>query len=121
MSERQERKKGQELMPAAFIGHGSPLNTLERNRDTTAWRVLGEKVPRPRAVLALRPTMSTSTPLWAGRRAWGSSIGGAFSARTFSARGPFGPRPASKLTCCPSRKSSKRVPVHAEEWKKYSS
>src|SRR5207342_3354491 len=34
-------------MPAAFIGHGSPLNTLERNRYTSAWRVLGEKVPRP--------------------------------------------------------------------------
>ena len=34
---------GQELMPAAFIGHGSPLNTLERNRYTDAWRVLGEK------------------------------------------------------------------------------
>ena len=33
-------------MPAAFIGHGSPMNTLERNRFTTAWRVLGETVPR---------------------------------------------------------------------------
>jgi aromatic ring-opening dioxygenase catalytic subunit (LigB family) len=32
VSERRERNKGQELMPAAFIGHGSPLNTLERNR-----------------------------------------------------------------------------------------
>ena len=53
MSERQERNKGQELMPAAFIGHGSPLNTLERNRYTTAWRVLGETVPRPRAVLVI--------------------------------------------------------------------
>ena len=44
---------GQDLMPAAFIGHGSPMNTLERNRYTTAWRVLGETVPRPRAVLAI--------------------------------------------------------------------
>ena len=40
-------------MPAAFIGHGSPMNTLERNRFTTAWRVLGETVPRPRAVLVI--------------------------------------------------------------------
>jgi 4,5-DOPA dioxygenase extradiol len=35
-------------MPAAFIGHGSPMNALERNRYTEAWRVFGESVPRPR-------------------------------------------------------------------------
>jgi 4,5-DOPA dioxygenase extradiol len=40
-------------MPAAFVGHGSPLNTLERNRYTDAWRVLGRSVPRPRAVLVI--------------------------------------------------------------------
>ncbi len=40
-------------MPAAFIGHGSPMNTLEINRFTSAWRNLGRKLPRPRAVLAI--------------------------------------------------------------------
>jgi len=40
-------------MPAAFIGHGSPMNTLETNRYTSAWRAFGESVPRPRAVLAI--------------------------------------------------------------------
>jgi len=40
-------------MPAAFIGHGSPMNTLETNRYTAAWRAFGESVPRPRAVLAI--------------------------------------------------------------------
>ena len=39
------------LMPAAFIGHGSPMNTLERNRYTQAWRAFGASVPRPRAIL----------------------------------------------------------------------
>jgi 4,5-DOPA dioxygenase extradiol len=43
----------QGLMPAAFVGHGSPMNTLERNRYTEAWRLLGETVPRPRAVLVV--------------------------------------------------------------------
>ena len=38
-------------MPAAFIGHGSPMNTLERNRYTQAWRAFGMSVPRPRAIL----------------------------------------------------------------------
>jgi len=40
-------------MPAVFIGHGSPMNTLERNRFTDAWRELGKTLPRPRAVLAI--------------------------------------------------------------------
>lgn len=40
-------------MPAAFVGHGSPMNTLEVNRFTSAWRDLGRKLPRPRAVLAI--------------------------------------------------------------------
>jgi len=38
-------------MPAAFLGHGSPMNTLERNRYTQAWRAFGASVPRPRAIL----------------------------------------------------------------------
>jgi 4,5-DOPA dioxygenase extradiol len=40
-------------MPAAFIGHGSPMNALERNRYTEAWRWLGQTVPRPRAILVV--------------------------------------------------------------------
>ena len=40
-------------MPAAFIGHGSPMNTLESNRYTSAWQVLGRSLPKPRAVLAI--------------------------------------------------------------------
>ena len=42
-----------QLMPAAFIGHGSPMNTLEVNRYTCAWRELGQRLPRPRAVLSI--------------------------------------------------------------------
>ena len=40
-------------MPAAFLGHGSPMNALERNRFTDAWRVFGASVPRPRAILVV--------------------------------------------------------------------
>lgn len=40
-------------MPAAFVGHGSPMNTLEVNGFTQTWRALGGAVPRPRAVLAI--------------------------------------------------------------------
>jgi hypothetical protein len=41
------------LMPAAFFGHGSPMNALETNRYTVAWRSFGESVPRPRAILVV--------------------------------------------------------------------
>lgn len=40
-------------MPAAFIGHGSPMNTLDDNKFTDSWRRLGDSVPRPRAVLVV--------------------------------------------------------------------
>jgi 4,5-DOPA dioxygenase extradiol len=40
-------------MPALFIGHGSPMNTLERNGFTEAWRALGDRLPRPRALLVV--------------------------------------------------------------------
>jgi 4,5-DOPA dioxygenase extradiol len=40
-------------MPVLFIGHGSPMNTLERNGFTDAWRSLGERLPRPRALLVI--------------------------------------------------------------------
>jgi len=38
-------------MPAAFLGHGSPMNALERNRFSDAWRAFGAATPRPRAIL----------------------------------------------------------------------
>lgn len=38
-------------MPAVFIGHGSPMNTFESNRFTTAWRNLAHQMPRPQAIV----------------------------------------------------------------------
>jgi 4,5-DOPA dioxygenase extradiol len=40
-------------MPAVFVGHGSPMNTLESNRFTRTWCALGASMPRPRAILAV--------------------------------------------------------------------
>ena len=40
-------------MPALFIGHGSPMNTLELNGFTRAWREMGRQLPRPRALLVV--------------------------------------------------------------------
>ena len=41
------------VMPAAFIGHGNPMNALEVNRYTASWRAFGTAVPRPRAILVV--------------------------------------------------------------------
>ncbi len=40
-------------MPALFIGHGSPMNALQDNDLTRSWTALGEKLPRPRAILCI--------------------------------------------------------------------
>ncbi len=40
-------------MPAVFLGHGSPMNTLARNRYTESWRAIGRSVPQPRAILCV--------------------------------------------------------------------
>jgi 4,5-DOPA dioxygenase extradiol len=40
-------------MPAAFFGQGNPMNALETNRCTAAWRAFGAAVQRPRAILVV--------------------------------------------------------------------
>lgn len=40
--------------PAAFLGHGNPMNALENNRSTDAWRTFANSAPEPpRAILAI--------------------------------------------------------------------
>ncbi|HVC71671.1 MAG TPA: 4,5-DOPA dioxygenase extradiol [Acidimicrobiales bacterium] len=52
--------------PALFIGHGNPMNAIESNVYSDAWRALGASLPRPRAVLSIsahwyvRTTMVTA-------------------------------------------------------------
>lgn len=40
-------------MPAIFFGHGNPMNALMDNEFSSAWKALGRKLPRPRAVLCV--------------------------------------------------------------------
>lgn len=40
-------------LPALFVGHGSPMNTLEDNANSRAWRDWGRRLPRPQAILAI--------------------------------------------------------------------
>jgi 4,5-DOPA dioxygenase extradiol len=45
--------KAHTRMPVVFFGHGSPMNTLERNKYTESWRALGESIPQPKAILCV--------------------------------------------------------------------
>jgi len=40
-------------MPVLFVGHGSPMNAIEDNPWSRAFRALGGQLPRPRAILAV--------------------------------------------------------------------
>jgi 4,5-DOPA dioxygenase extradiol len=40
-------------MPAIFFGHGNPMNALEDNAYTKAWREIGRALPKPKAVVAI--------------------------------------------------------------------
>lgn len=51
-SQRDASRSGS-AMPAAFIGHGSPMNAVEINRYTRAWRQFGQTVTTPRAILVV--------------------------------------------------------------------
>jgi len=40
-------------MPLLFVGHGTPMNAIESNGYTEAWRAIGKALPRPRAILVV--------------------------------------------------------------------
>ena len=40
-------------MPALFVGHGNPMNAIEDNDYSRAWRRMGESLPRPQAILCV--------------------------------------------------------------------
>ncbi len=41
------------LTPTIFFGHGNPLNALAENAYTEAWGLIGQRVPKPKAVLCI--------------------------------------------------------------------
>ena len=40
-------------MPVLFVGHGSPMNALEDNEFTRAWKRVAADIPRPKAILCI--------------------------------------------------------------------
>lgn len=40
-------------MPTLFIGHGSPMNAIEDNEYTNAWKEIGKRIRKPEAILSV--------------------------------------------------------------------
>lgn len=40
-------------MPVLFVGHGNPMNAIERNEFYRSWNELGRRLPKPKAVLCI--------------------------------------------------------------------
>lgn len=41
------------ILPAIFFGHGNPMNAVSSNIYTESWRGIGERMKKPRAILAI--------------------------------------------------------------------
>ncbi|MEQ1733478.1 MAG: 4,5-DOPA dioxygenase extradiol [Bacteroidia bacterium] len=46
------KEQGEE-MPVLFIGHGSPMNAIEDNEFTLAWKAVAHTIPQPTAILCI--------------------------------------------------------------------
>ena len=40
-------------MPAIFFGHGNPLNAVQRNEWTDGWAAMGQRIPKPSAIVCI--------------------------------------------------------------------
>jgi len=46
-------KRTSNRMPVLFVGHGSPMNAIEDNEFSAAWRNAAQQLPVPRAILCI--------------------------------------------------------------------
>jgi len=42
-----------DTMPVLFVGHGNPMNAISDNPFSRSWAAVGERIPRPNAVLCI--------------------------------------------------------------------
>ena len=47
-------------MPVLFVGHGSPMNAIEKSRFADRWKRVGESLPRPTAILCISAHWETA-------------------------------------------------------------
>jgi 4,5-DOPA dioxygenase extradiol len=54
------------MAPSVFISHGSPMHALEPGAAGAAWRALGQRLPRPKAILIASAHWETELPMLTG-------------------------------------------------------
>ena len=47
-------------MPVMFVGHGNPMNAIEQNEFSLAWKKIGAAIERPKAILCVSAHWMTS-------------------------------------------------------------
>lgn len=47
-------------MPVLFLGHGSPMNAIEKNVFTQGWKTIGSMLPKPQAILCVSAHWETN-------------------------------------------------------------
>ncbi len=53
-------------LPSVFVSHGSPMHALQPGPAGEAWKALGRRLPRPRAILIASAHWETSLPMLTG-------------------------------------------------------
>lgn len=48
-----DEKESSDLMPVLFVGHGSPMNALEKNVYTKNWKKIAGEIQKPKAMLCI--------------------------------------------------------------------
>ena len=46
-------KENEKIMPAFFIGHGSPMNAIELNEFSLNWQKIGKEIQKPNLILCI--------------------------------------------------------------------
>ncbi len=48
-----QKKISDSIMPVLFVGHGNPMNAIEKNEYHLKWQALGTEFPKPKAILVI--------------------------------------------------------------------
>jgi len=48
-----DEKFAEAFMPVLFVGHGNPMNAIEKNEYHNKWGELGKSLPKPKAILVV--------------------------------------------------------------------
>lgn len=48
-----DNRRSSDPLPALFVGHGNPMNAIQETAFSTTWDALGQRLPKPEAILCI--------------------------------------------------------------------